>query len=216
MLSAFVGAYNDNSLHNWKTNWGGNVHYRAADQRICSTDDDIKEALIKNCASAKVVGTRHSFSAVSDSEGTLLFLAPGMNQVVSFNDSDGSVTVQSGIMHGELGAFLSRHGRALSNYASLPHISVGGSISTPTHGSGSGNTVLAGDVLLIRLILANGTSLIISHEDASFSYALLSVGALGVIADVTLRTVPVFDVAQCRYVVNSADGLVDSVFEYIS
>ena len=47
-----------------------------------------------------------------------------------------SVTLEAGIRYGELGVRLLEHGLAVPNYASLPHISVGGAIATATHGSG--------------------------------------------------------------------------------
>ena len=62
-----------------------------------------------------------------------------MNNILSLDKINNTVTVEAGIKYGELAPYLDKQGFALHNLASLPHISVAGSIITATHGSGVNN-----------------------------------------------------------------------------
>ncbi len=100
-------------------------------------------------------------------------------------------------------------GFALHNLASLPHISVGGTIATATHGSGVGNQNLSTQVRALEVVKADGSVIHLSrdHDGEAFKTAVVHIGALGVITAVTLDLVPRFDVAQTVYLNLSFDQL---------
>src|SRR5262249_26117700 len=135
----------------------------------------------------------HSFSAVADAPGMLLS-TEHLNAIVDVGDT--TVTVEAGIRYGELATALDQHGLALANFASLPHISVGGAIATSTHGSGIGNGSLATAVASLDLIRADGTIRHLRRGDDDFDGAVVSLGALGVVARVELDVVPAFELRQ--------------------
>ena len=115
-------------------NWAGNVTYSAASVIAPRTVEEAQE-LIGGSNRLRALGTRHSFNRVADTSGTLLS-TEHLDRVVHIGE--GTVTVEAGIRYGELGRLLDEHGLALPNYASLPHISVGGAAATATHRSGAG------------------------------------------------------------------------------
>jgi xylitol oxidase len=80
--------------------------------------------------------------------------------------------------------------------ASLPHISVAGSVATGTHGSGVGNGSLAVAVREVELVTADGSTVTIARGDARFGGAVTSLGALGVVTALTLDLEPSFEVEQ--------------------
>jgi xylitol oxidase len=131
---------------------------------------DALERLVSQYETIRISGTRHSFSEIADTNGTQVFtsLLTGIIDV-----GEESVTVEAGA-YGQVGEHLFTRGYALTNYASLPHISIGGAISTPTHGSGSGNSVLADDVISYDLLLADGSSITLSRQHPLYHTALLS------------------------------------------
>lgn len=88
------------------------------------------------------------------------------------------------------------HGLALPNMASLPHISVAGSVATGTHGSGVANGSLASAVREVELITADGRTVRIARGDERFEGAVTSLGALGVVTTLTLDLEPSFEVEQ--------------------
>src|SRR4051812_12586583 len=111
------------------TNWAGNVTYGA--ERILRPRS-VGEAreLIAGAESIRPLGTRHSFTLVADSTAALLS-TEHLDRILEIGD--GSVKVEAGIRYGDLAVALREHGVALPNFASLPHISVGGAIATATH-----------------------------------------------------------------------------------
>jgi len=83
----------------------------------------------------------------------------------------------------------------------LPHISVAGSCSTATHGSGDKNGNLATAVSALEFITANGDLLKLSRQNdgEKFSGAVVGLGALGVITKVTLQIQPTYIMRQHVY-----------------
>src|SRR5262245_40521971 len=113
-------------------NWAGNLAY-AADRIVAPRSVDEAQEHVAGADGIRAVGAAPSFSRVADTRGTLLS-TEHLNGIVEVGDA--SVTVEAGIRYGELAAALDGHGLALANFASLPHISLGGAIATSTHGSG--------------------------------------------------------------------------------
>ncbi|CAM5710560.1 hypothetical protein SFUMM280S_02425 [Streptomyces fumanus] len=65
--------------------------------------------------------------------------------------------------YAELARVVHAHGLALPNMASLPHISVAGSVATGTHGSGVTNGSLASVVREVELVTADGTTVTLAR-----------------------------------------------------
>ena len=124
-----------------------------------------------------------------------------MHEVVSLDASARTVTVDGGITYGQLGPYLDGKGFALHNLASLPHISVAGACSTATHGSGEKNGNLATAVSAVELVTAVGDLVKLSRKSDGevFRGAVVGLGALGVIARITLDIQPTYAVRQWVY-----------------
>jgi L-gulonolactone oxidase len=104
------------------------------------------------------------------------------------------VRVQAGITIRELNRQLDAHGLALENLGDVDAQSIAGAVSTATHGTGARLQNISAQVVALKLVLADGSTLECSRErDAEiFRAARVGLGALGVIAEVTLRCVPAF------------------------
>jgi xylitol oxidase len=174
-------------------NWAGNRAY-STDVVVCPrTLDEVRAAVI-SADKARAVGARHSFNDIGDTTGTLISTEHLTH--VDRPDDRGRVAVGAGLTYGALAAGLSEHGRALANFASLPHISIGGSVATATHGSGPRNGSLASPVCALELVRADGAVCRLRRGDADFDGAVVSLGALGVVTSLTLETVPEFELRQ--------------------
>lgn len=197
------------------TNWAGNYTYRAPHLRQASSIAEAQE-MIAAASNLRVLGSRHSFNGIADSDETLLSLA-ALNRVLDIDAAKRRVTVEGGIRYGELAPVLQRHGLALANLASLPHISVSGAIATATHGSGSQTGNLATSVVAMDVITATGELAAFSRDaDADiFGGAVVNLGALGAIVRLTLKVEPTYQVRQNVYVGLSHDVLTtdfDAIF----
>jgi xylitol oxidase len=178
------------------TNWAGNLTYSTGNVFYPQTVDEVQH-LVKSHAMIKGLGTRHCFNTIADSKDNLLSTKE-LNKVVSLDAEALTVTVEAGIKYGELAPYLHQKGYALHNLASLPHISVGGSITTATHGSGLKNGNLSSAVVGLELVKADGSVVKFSKEkDPDRLNALVvGLGALGILTKVTLKIQPTYMMKQ--------------------
>jgi xylitol oxidase len=178
------------------TNWAGNFAFTAQHLDSPATLDELRKS-VTDSARVRVLGSGHSFNGIADSEGTLLSVA-GLPPVVEVDRGASTVRVAAGVRYAELARQVHQHGFALHNMASLPHISVAGSVATGTHGSGNGNGSLATAVRELDLITADGELVTLNRErdGERFNGAVVSLGALGVVTSLTLDLVPAFEMAQ--------------------
>lgn len=180
-------------------NWAGNLVYSAAEIHRPATVEEL-QVVLRMPGPLKVVGSRHSFSDVANTEGHLISMER-FNRVLSLDPDVPSVTLEAGVRYGELAEYLQERGYALHNLASLPHISVVGAAATATHGSGVANGNLATSVLAMEIVKADGQTVRLSRANDGdvFAGAVVHLGALGVVTSITLAIEPTFDVEQYVY-----------------
>src|SRR5690606_30450288 len=118
-------------------NWAGNLTYGTSNIFEPASAEEAAR-MIANLDKVTVLGTRHCFNRIADSDNNLVSTRM-LNKVVSLDPASAKVTVESGIRYGELCTYLDERGFAVHNLASLPHISVAGACATATHGSGPPN-----------------------------------------------------------------------------
>jgi xylitol oxidase len=180
-----------------RTNWAGNLVYSAADTIAPSSVAGIAAA-VRAAPRVKALGSGHSFNAIADTEGTAVSAA-GLPREVSIDADRRVVRASAGLRYGDLAAELQSAGWALTNLASLPHISLAGAVATGTHGSGDAVGSLASAVVAADLVLADGEARTFRRGDEEFPGAVVSLGALGVVTALELEIVPSFDIAQTVY-----------------
>ncbi|HEY9482237.1 MAG TPA: FAD-binding protein, partial [Micromonosporaceae bacterium] len=205
------------------SNWAGNVRFGAHRIHRPHSVDDLRR-IVAGSRHVRALGTGHCFSTIADAAaasadgvaGDLIAL-DALPATVEVEPTQGSVTVAGSVRYGELATSLDAAGFALHNMASLPHISVAGSIATGTHGSGDSNGGLATAVTGIDVVTAGGDLVTMtreSHPD-SFAGSIVALGALGVVTHVRLAVEPAYEVAQWVYEGLPWDRLlaeVDAVF----
>jgi xylitol oxidase len=180
-------------------NWAGNLTYSTRQVDDASTLDQVR-SVVRAQEKLKVLGTRHCFNTIADSSHHLLSVKP-MHAIVALDAAARTVTVEPGVTYGQLGPYLDAKGFALHNLASLPHISVAGSCTTATHGSGERNRNLASAVAGLEIVTAAGDLVKLSRkaDGDAFRGAVVGLGALGVITRVTLDIEPTYKVRQYVY-----------------
>ncbi|MFH8607410.1 FAD-binding protein [Streptomyces sp. NPDC018029] len=191
------------------TNWAGNITFSTGELHRPRSLDELRD-LIAGSRQVRVLGTGHSFNRIADvdpgSGGALVSLA-GLEPSVDVDTAARTVRVAGGVRYAELARHLHAQGLALPNMASLPHISVAGSVATGTHGSGNGNQPLSSAVRAVELITADGSRLTLRRGDEGFDGAVVALGALGVVTALTLDVEPAFEVCQHVYVELPLAGL---------
>lgn len=189
-------------------NWAGNITYSAQRWHRPQSTAEIA-GIVRGAKKLRAVGSRHSFNTIADSDEDLVFMQ-GLNRVIAIDPAARTVTVEAGITYGELSPVLEAAGFALHNLASLPHISVVGAVMTATHGSGNANGNLATQVVGLKLVTASGDTVSFVQGQPGFDGAVVSLGALGIVTEVTLRIVPSFAVRQNLFMDLPVQTLIDS------
>lgn len=113
------------------------------------------------------------------------------------------MTVEAGITLHELHEHLARHGLAMINVGSISDQTLGGIVTTATHGSGIAYGVISTHVMALTVLLADGSCVSCSRSDRSdlFTASVCGLGATGLIISVELEVEPAFrlkEIAESR------------------
>lgn len=184
-----------------RLNWAGNISY-STDQVESPDELEAFSDLVRKHDRLKPLGTKHSFNRIADSKFMHLSLDQLKNDI-NISPDKKTVSFNAGIQYGVLARKLQEQGYALHNLASLPHISVAGACATGTHGSGDQNGNLPSIVKAMEMVTADGSLVRLSESEKEnkedFKGAIVGLGALGVITQLTLEILPTYDVKQYVY-----------------
>lgn len=164
----------------------------------------------------KAVGAGHSFSGIAVADGVQLDMG-GLDQVVAVEQRTGLVTVEAGMPLWRLNQILDAHGLALENMGDIDRQTISGAISTGTHGTGDRYRGFAWQVKGLKLVLADGSIVQCTEFERPelFAAARLGLGAVGVIAEVTLQCVPAFRLKAAERP-ERLDAVLDGLDELVS
>ncbi|MET0273067.1 MAG: D-arabinono-1,4-lactone oxidase [Phenylobacterium sp.] len=171
----------------WR-NWSGTAFAYPAVRAAPRDEAEVAVLLKTSQAPVRAVGAGHSFTALVPTSGTLMSL----DSVAGITGWDGDeAIVAAGTRLGALGPALAAKGRAMANLPDINKQSLGGALGTGTHGTGKGLKGIHGDVTALRLATVSGE--VIEADPATnpdvFNAARVSLGSLGVITQVRLKTI---------------------------
>ena len=193
-------------------NWAKNIEHTSPFFAQPSTENEIID-LVKKHNKIRVVGTGHSWSALCMSDELLLNL-DNYKQLVNIDKTNKTATVQAGIKLWQLNDLLDKEGLALTNLGSIDQQSIAGAIQTGTHGTGIGFQNLASQVLSFTLIKADGEKITLLKEDDLFNAAIISLGCLGIISELTLQVTDAYNLHDKTYTKKFTD-IIDTIDDYI-
>jgi L-gulono-1,4-lactone dehydrogenase len=179
----------------WR-NWARDQSCRPAQFARPRSIDELASAIVDARSRGwrvRAVGAGHSFSEIACTDGLHVSL-DRLARVLDVDGDGGRVRVEAGVSIGELSRRLDEHGLAMENLGDIDSQSIAGAISTATHGTGARLRNISAQVVELTLVLADGSTLVCSSErdDELFRAARVGLGALGIVADVTLQCVPAF------------------------
>ncbi|MEU1180842.1 D-arabinono-1,4-lactone oxidase [Streptomyces sp. NPDC005820] len=176
------------------TNWSGEQTGHPMSVVRPHDEEDVVRAVrtaTERGLTVRAVGSGHSFSDLVCTDGVMIDLSR-MNRVLSVEEH--RVTLQAGITLRELGPRNAEHGLSLENQGDIDAQTVAGALATATHGTGRTFGNLSSRVAGMRLVTADGT---VRQLDRTTTPELLraarvSMGALGIVTEVTVECVPLF------------------------
>ena len=209
----------------WK-NWSGKLS--AEPQRIVQvgTVDAIRSELFAardGGWSVRTAGTAHSHYPLLPTNGVILDTRP-LSGLVSVDAEAMTATFRAGTKIHACGRPLLEHGLGLLNQGDIDQQSVGGAIATGTHGTGVELGSFSSAVTELSVLLVDGSVVTCTPdcEPDLFEAARLSLGAVGVVLEVTLQVREAYRLEEQRWleplesVMERIDELVTATrhFEY--
>jgi FAD-linked oxidoreductase len=178
------------------TNWSRLETARPTREATPATADEVV-AEVRRALDArgtvKMVGTGHSFTAISAPDGTML-RPDALTGIVAVDREALTVTAYAGTPLKELNTALEGLGLSLHNMGDIAEQTLAGAISTGTHGTGGTAAGLAAQVVGLQLVTGTGELLTATPEENAdvLDVARVGLGALGVITTITFRVEPLF------------------------
>ena len=197
------------------SDWSGRQHCTPARVLRPATEDELAEGVRAAASDGLVVrpvGSGHSFTPLCVTDGVQVDLSR-LDRLLDVDDA-GVATAQAGITLHALSAALHQHGRALENLGDVDTQTLAGARATGTHGTGEAFGNLSVQMVGCRLVTAAGTVVDIADDGAAADADLLraarvSLGALGVMSEVRVQTVPAFRLHKVEEVRPLAEVLED-------
>ncbi len=185
------------------TNWSGKLS--AEPQRITQvgTVDAIRSELLaarEGGWSVRTAGTAHSHYPLLPTSGVILDTRP-LSGLVSVDRDAMTATFRAGTKIHACGQPLLEHGLGLLNQGDIDQQSVGGAIATGTHGTGVDLGSFSSAVTELLVLLVDGSVVTCSSdvEPDLFEASRLSLGAVGVVLQVTLRVREAYRLKEQRW-----------------
>jgi FAD/FMN-containing dehydrogenase len=189
-------------------NWARNSSLALTDSVLTpSTEDELRRAVTSGAGRLRLIGSRMSAGRMLklSEQGDRLIDTSGLRGLLATGDDD--ATFAGGTSLQEVYSVLTSMGRMLpSSPGVIASQTLAGALATGTHGQGLRQASIADAVLSMRLVLADGTVAEFDRDHPSFPAVQLSLGVLGAVSAVTLRTVPSL-VYTCVKDAVSADGV---------
>jgi FAD-linked oxidoreductase len=169
-------------------NWSGSQKATPAGLLYPENEDALRQAIRTATGPIRAVGGSHSFSPVVATPGTIISLE-AITGMVRHDPQALTATFWAGTRVAATGPVLQAVNQGLLNEADINMQSLGGAVSTATHGTGRQLRSYSGNVTALRLLLADGTPLECSatQERNVFDAARVAVGSLGVLSQITLQ-----------------------------
>ena len=171
----------------WR-NWSGALACDPAGRFSPASVDELSNFLASTKGTVRPLGSAHSFSPLIPTDGHLLVIDQ-LTGISATNAGKLQATVGGGTRLGDLGAPLQQAGQAMLNLPDIDRQTLAGATATATHGTGIGFPCLSGFVTQLQLVTPAGDVLDVSAENNSdlFNAARVSLGALGVVTEMTLQ-----------------------------
>ncbi|KAJ7094135.1 D-arabinono-1,4-lactone oxidase-domain-containing protein [Mycena epipterygia] len=195
-------------------NWGLTYHCHPLAIFEPETEDQCELVLAFARREGRVlraVGVGHSPSDLACT-GDFMLKMTKLNKLLEVNEEKLYVVVQAGITLTDLHVELAKHGLAMRNLGSISDQTLGGIVTTASHGSGITYPVMSTDVSALTLLLADGSRVTCSRHERTDLYlaTLCGLGCTGIILTIQLQVERAFRLkdVQC---LRTFDDVVDNL-----
>lgn len=184
-------------------NWSGSQKAQPKQWLNPRDESELITQLRAAPGTVRVTGASHSFSALCNTSDTL-FSLDQLSGIVRHDAATDQATLWAGSRLRDIGEPLWAIGQAFSNQGDVNPQSIGGACGTSTHGTGPTLGSFSSMVRGVRLVTPDGEVIEATAEkDAEvFHAATTSLGALGVVTQLTLQNRKTYKLHQREYLEN--------------
>lgn len=177
-------------------NFGGNICFRPRHRYAPRTEDEVLRILSEHRdGTIRAVGARHSWNPGVETRDTLVDLRHVCG--IRVHDDRTRVTVGAGCRIGALLRHLTRQGLTLPSIGLIDRQTIAGAVATGTHGSGRNSMSHYVEATRIACYGEDGRPVVRTVDSGTaLRAARCSVGAMGIVLEVTLRCVPQYHVRE--------------------
>ena len=192
----------------WR-NWSGSVVAAPAELASPRSMAELC-ALVARADRVRVAGAGHSFMPLCETDGALISLAD-MEGDLEIAPDRGSAWTPAGWPIARLTAALWDRGLSLANQGDIDKQAIAGALATGTHGTGRTLGSLSTLAQAYRLVMADGSVVECDadHESDLFEAQRVSLGMLGVMAQVRLAVMPAYRLRETISRVPLEEALAD-------
>lgn len=173
------------------TSWNGNIKHPFNNYFEPVTEEQISKN-VSDAQSIRVFGSKCSSADIAAGTDTLISLK-NYKKIINIDKEKLQITVQCGIILEELINKVEELGWCIPCLPDIDTITLGGALSTGTHGTAKDGHLLSGYVIKIRLVKANGDVIEIDQKDELLDALRVSVGVFGVLSTVTIQCESLFN-----------------------
>jgi len=191
------GCEDDHTFHNWART------ITCQPGQFCQPESQdevvqIVKAALQSGKHVRTVGAGHSWSPLVLTKDVLLNL--DKMQDLTVDVARRTATMQAGIRLKKLTPGLAEKGLGMANLGSIREQSIAGATATGTHGTGLGLGNLSTQIIGMKLVTGAGDVVTITQNDGDLLHAArVSMGALGIVTEVTLQCVPDYKLEYTAY-----------------
>lgn len=171
--------------------WNGNIAHPYNELYKPNTENEISD-IVKNSKNIRVFGEGKSSADIAAGTETLISLE-NYCSIVSEDIEKREITVQAGIGLKKLIEEVEKRGWAIPCLPDIDAISLGGALSTGTHGTGREGHLLSGYVTAMNIVNAEGNIIDVKEDSKEIEAYRLSLGLLGIISTVTLKCEKIYN-----------------------
>ncbi|WP_298766190.1 D-arabinono-1,4-lactone oxidase [uncultured Polaribacter sp.] len=166
--------------------WNENLKHDYKSLYKVTTEEELREVIANN-DKIRFFGNKQSSADIAAGTAALLDMK-SYNKIVSYDYNAKTITVESGVILGDLLEAIEKVGWCIPCLPDINTITIGGALATGTHGT-SGK-LLSEYIASCRLVLADGSVKEINKEDNLLNAVKVSLGMLGVLSTVTFQCEP--------------------------
>lgn len=188
-------------------NWSGNQQATPKHFVYPGDEASLQRVLQQDNLPVRCFGGSHSFSALVPEDGGVLISLEQMLGLKSHDAAANTATFGAGTRLGMASQLAYGVGQSIPNEPDINLQSLAGAISTCTHGTGIKQPSLSACVKSLRLMTPDGKVHVIDASSPYFHAARVSLGALGVITEVTFQNLPAFKLEERTRVVSIREAM---------